>query len=321
VFSDPPTPLLSLETKDFNLEVAESRPLRQTRPVCILCAFCQCTDKSAGAPAGGSPSGALLVDAVVDYDGGPPPHGSSRPSRRVLKDCHRAGPHRRHAHVVRARSLPQNSTSAGPTSRHLVRAIRLPFFSSMSDGNWRKISVPSSSISHQPCASSGRAANAKVRAFPFRDVGGSDGDRGKAPCRSLRYVPMITCCSRGSLLRPGFAILLICHFDNGCANLADRSSSSRQNFFMSPPCSDREGTWTNAFGEQIRFPLVIESAMGALERATRKLNDAMANQSSERVSDLVHEFACSGTHLVYGLATCLRAGWLEPEFSERMKSQ
>jgi hypothetical protein len=134
-------------------------------------------------------------------------------------------------------------------------------------------------------------------------------------------VPMITCCSRGSLLRPGFAILLICHFDNGCANLADRSSSSRQNFFMSPSCSDREGTWTNAFGEQIRFPLVIESAMGALERATRKLNDAMANQSSERVSDLVHEFACSGTHLVYGLATCLRAGWLEPEFSERMKSQ
>jgi hypothetical protein len=82
-----------------------------------------------------------------------------------------------------------------------------------------------------------------------------------------------------------------------------------------------EGRWNNAFGEQIRFPLVIESAMGALERATSKLNEPMANQSSERVSDLVHEFACSGTHLVYGLATCLRAGWLEPEFSERMKSQ
>ena len=80
-------------------------------------------------------------------------------------------------------------------------------------------------------------------------------------------------------------------------------------------------TWINAYGKEIRFSAVIKSAIVVLERGTRKLQSAMLNPKSAPTSDRIHEFACAGTHLVYGLTTCLKFGHDKHGLAGRMKPQ
>jgi len=82
-----------------------------------------------------------------------------------------------------------------------------------------------------------------------------------------------------------------------------------------------DDTWINAYGHRIRFGVIVESAMAVLERATRHLQTAITNPRHEPLSDSIHEFACAGTHLVYGLTTCLKFGHQERGLHDRMKSQ
>jgi hypothetical protein len=65
--------------------------------------------------------------------------------------------------VLRLAQMLNRYRGTSPCSPEFRVHFRVQFTfctSSISGGNWRKMSVPSASISHQPCASSGRAANA-----------------------------------------------------------------------------------------------------------------------------------------------------------------
>ena len=88
--------------------------------------------------------------------------------------------------------------------------------------------------------------------------------------------------------------------------------------YATDPADD---TWTNAFGKQIRFSGVIESAIAVLERGTKTLQSAMLDPRVAPTADRVHDFACAGTHLIYGLATCLKLGHCTHGLPERMKPQ
>jgi hypothetical protein len=84
-----------------------------------------------------------------------------------------------------------------------------------------------------------------------------------------------------------------------------------------PPRHDR---WVNAYGKPIVFSEVVEFGMATLEGATGNLRAAM-HRPPVALSDGIHEFACGGTHLIYGLSTCLRFGYRQRSLAERMKTQ
>jgi len=79
--------------------------------------------------------------------------------------------------------------------------------------------------------------------------------------------------------------------------------------------------WVNAYGKPIRFSEVVEFGMATLEEATKLLRAAMRRGTTTPETDAIHDFACAGTHLIYGLATCLRFGYRERALRERMKLQ
>jgi hypothetical protein len=79
--------------------------------------------------------------------------------------------------------------------------------------------------------------------------------------------------------------------------------------------------WQNAFGTEVKVSSQVDTALLALEAGTRRLRQAMSLSTSEPTSDGVHEFACAGTHLIYGLITCLRLGYDNGWLQERMKPQ
>jgi hypothetical protein len=79
--------------------------------------------------------------------------------------------------------------------------------------------------------------------------------------------------------------------------------------------------WTNANNKQVHFSDVIETALVALERADDPLADAMHSHATERGEAGIDGFFCAGTHLIYGLTTCLRFGHQRRLLTERMKPQ
>jgi hypothetical protein len=87
--------------------------------------------------------------------------------------------------------------------------------------------------------------------------------------------------------------------------------------YTTPPKQDR---WVNAYGKPIHFSEVVEFGMVTLEEATGQLRAAMRG-GTMAIGDAIHTFACAGTHLIYGLATCIRFGYKQRALPERMKTQ
>jgi hypothetical protein len=89
--------------------------------------------------------------------------------------------------------------------------------------------------------------------------------------------------------------------------------------------SPRRDTWTNAYGTPIRFSEVVELAVGTLEKESAKLQASMLDGSNgDEVANEtggIRNYACGGTHLIYGLTTCLRLGHKQNQLAERMKPQ
>jgi hypothetical protein len=101
--------------------------------------------------------------------------------------------------------------------------------------------------------------------------------------------------------------------------VADKLAWSLTTFaYTTDPADD---TWINAYRNQIRFSSVIDSAIAVLERGTQHLQSAMHNPGAMPTTDGVHDFACAGTHLIYGLTTCLKFGHHTNGLTERMKPQ
>lgn len=80
-------------------------------------------------------------------------------------------------------------------------------------------------------------------------------------------------------------------------------------------------TWANAFGKPVRFSEVVEFGMATLEEATERLRATMRQGTMPNEKDWIHNFTCGGTHLIYGLATCIRFGFRQRRLPSRMKEQ
>lgn len=83
----------------------------------------------------------------------------------------------------------------------------------------------------------------------------------------------------------------------------------------------QQDTWVNAYSKPVRFSQVVEFGMTTLEEATQQLRATVRQGTMPTEKDWIHNFTCGGTHLIYGLATCVRFGYKQRALSERMKSQ
>lgn len=84
-----------------------------------------------------------------------------------------------------------------------------------------------------------------------------------------------------------------------------------------PPDKD---TWTNAAGQQIRFSDVVRFAFDTLDETTAKFRQAKAKGIMPDANDKIVDFTCGGTHLVYGITTCVGNGYRDHGFPQRLKT-
>jgi hypothetical protein len=78
-------------------------------------------------------------------------------------------------------------------------------------------------------------------------------------------------------------------------------------------------TWTNAEGRRIAFSDLIQFGFDAMDGATQKLRSAKARGALPEAKDMIQEFTCGGTHLLYGLASCVANGHRGRDFPRRLK--
>jgi hypothetical protein len=72
-----------------------------------------------------------------------------------------------------------------------------------------------------------------------------------------------------------------------------------------PPAQD---TWTNAYGQPIRFADVVRFGLDTLDETTRRFRQAKAQGVMPTEKDAIMGFTCGGTHLAYSLAACVANG-------------
>jgi hypothetical protein len=83
-----------------------------------------------------------------------------------------------------------------------------------------------------------------------------------------------------------------------------------------PPSHD---TWTNAYGQRIRFADVVRFGFDTLDETTQEFRRAKARGVMPEEKDAIMAFTCGGTHLVYGLASCVGNGHGGDELRRRLK--
>ena len=83
-----------------------------------------------------------------------------------------------------------------------------------------------------------------------------------------------------------------------------------------PPSHD---TWTNAYGQQIRFVDLVRFGFDTLDETTQGFRRAKARGVMPEERDAIMAFTCGGTHLVYGLASCVANRHGGDELRRRLK--
>lgn len=83
-----------------------------------------------------------------------------------------------------------------------------------------------------------------------------------------------------------------------------------------PPSHD---TWTNAYGQQIRFADLVRFGFDTLDETTQGFRRAKARGVMPEEKDAIMAFTCGGTHLVYGLASCVANGHGGDKLRRRLK--
>jgi hypothetical protein len=83
-----------------------------------------------------------------------------------------------------------------------------------------------------------------------------------------------------------------------------------------PPTRD---TWTNAYGQQIRFADLVRFGFDTLDETTRQFRRAKERGVMPEEKDAIMAFTCGGTHLVYGLASCVGNGYRRDDFVQRLQ--
>lgn len=84
-----------------------------------------------------------------------------------------------------------------------------------------------------------------------------------------------------------------------------------------PPSRD---TWTNAHGQRLRLTDLIRFGFDALDEACRQLQRAKDRGAMPTEKDAIHGFTCGGTHLIYGLASCVGNGYRRDDFAKRLQA-
>ncbi len=83
--------------------------------------------------------------------------------------------------------------------------------------------------------------------------------------------------------------------------------------------SPSDDAWTNATGQRIVFSDLIRFGFDTLDDATRKLRSTKERGIMPETKDKIQDFTCGGTHLVYGLASCVGNGHRGNDFAKRLK--
>lgn len=84
--------------------------------------------------------------------------------------------------------------------------------------------------------------------------------------------------------------------------------------------SPEKDGWTNAYGQQIRLRDVIGFGFDTLDKVTAGYRKAFKRGLMPDAVDGVNGFTCGGTHLVYGLASCVGNGHGGQEARQRLKA-
>lgn len=79
-------------------------------------------------------------------------------------------------------------------------------------------------------------------------------------------------------------------------------------------------SWTNAYGQRVRFGDVVSFAFDTLDDATRQLRSAKEHGALPETKDKIHDFTCGGTHLIYGAASCVGNGHRRGDLAKRLKA-
>ena len=85
---------------------------------------------------------------------------------------------------------------------------------------------------------------------------------------------------------------------------------------QTPPSHD---TWTNAYGQQIRYADVVRFGFDTLDETTKRFRRAKEQGVIPEGKDAIMPLTCGGTHLVYGLASCVANGHGGGDLRRRLK--
>jgi hypothetical protein len=88
--------------------------------------------------------------------------------------------------------------------------------------------------------------------------------------------------------------------------------------YSTDPAQDE---WVNGYGKAVRFSAVVEFGLETLESANKLFEASMRKGLLADAPDHIYDFTCGGTHLIYGLSTCLRFGHARQVLAERIKTQ
>lgn len=82
-----------------------------------------------------------------------------------------------------------------------------------------------------------------------------------------------------------------------------------------------QDVWVNAYGESIKLSEVIKFGSKTVEDSSAGFLAAMQKGVFAQKPDQIQRHACGGTHLIYGLANCLRFGHGMPALAKTMQAQ
>jgi hypothetical protein len=87
---------------------------------------------------------------------------------------------------------------------------------------------------------------------------------------------------------------------------------------LTPP---DKATWTNAYGEMIDLPAVIDRSLAEYESTCALGRQEMesGNAAPKSFRDAIKKYSCFGLHSVYGYLVCLRRGYANENVAERVK--
>ena len=79
--------------------------------------------------------------------------------------------------------------------------------------------------------------------------------------------------------------------------------------------------WVSTYGEEIDLKEMIEAGFTAYEQLTAPLRESMTK--NEKIIDRteIKKFTCFATHLLYSLVVCVKNGYVEKRYLERVREQ